>query len=631
MFLRPLCAFACYFGLFLSKAQGSTGTSNITEPAVARANNAGANVMLHTCTATSSGLCRVEAPDYLIIGAGGSGIQAALLLQKFNMSYTILEKEAVVGSFWTKHPVFGELISINKQIRNETQSLKYDWHSLLEAPLQMRNITKAFFPTGSNWHRYMTEVAKVSKLNIEFGLEVDHIADDGKPCVYLKGGMMRCAKYRLLLGTGLKRKREPLLEALGGIPYSQITKEMAVGRNVCVMGNGNAGFEIAQNVYDVAERVIVYGKEPARLSAVTRYTGDVRAKFFQVLENFHGKLLDTVDVFQGGHKQRFPKHEKLLNQTQMEIFSKGVLFLGHISRFKCEVLALATGFESYVPGLNIEGRFPPSNDWFTAEWNSNIHYIGWLMHERDFRRGAGGFLSGFRYLIRTLVHHIREKDHGIPYPKMSNLSKDDVVEHLLYRSQTADDLIILQDGLILRDAIVADETGQYSYYEGVPYQFFPEITEGHDVIYFYFSWGNGRTASNVFDSGFRYDDGRLINLFLHPVIELNGMVRDVLEDLLMEWNSPPFQRAIRKTIKAALIGDISLFREKSFHPYKRATFPNEQQNSYEGASHPQKIDQELARLLFEASKHLLDPNSVEKFRARMAEAFPNLLQLEALN
>jgi hypothetical protein len=44
----------------------------------------------------------------------------------------------------------------------------------------------------------------------------------------------------------------------------------------------------------VANRVIVVGKRPTRLSSLTKYTGDVRVKFLTTLENFHGKLLDTV-------------------------------------------------------------------------------------------------------------------------------------------------------------------------------------------------------------------------------------------------------------------------------------------------------------------------------------------------
>ena len=43
-----------------------------------------------------------EIPDYLIVGAGGGGLQMALLLQKHNLSYVILEKTDKVGAFWTQ-------------------------------------------------------------------------------------------------------------------------------------------------------------------------------------------------------------------------------------------------------------------------------------------------------------------------------------------------------------------------------------------------------------------------------------------------------------------------------------------------------------------------------------------------
>jgi hypothetical protein len=41
-------------------------------------------------------------PDYLIIGAGGSGIQTALLLDKYGYSYNVLEAKDSIGSFWAR-------------------------------------------------------------------------------------------------------------------------------------------------------------------------------------------------------------------------------------------------------------------------------------------------------------------------------------------------------------------------------------------------------------------------------------------------------------------------------------------------------------------------------------------------
>ena len=57
---------------------------------------------------------------------------------------------------------------------------------------------------------------------------------------------------------------------------------MTKKRRVCILGSGNSAFELAQNVYKVAERVVLYGRHAPRLSSVARYTGDVRIKYLQV-------------------------------------------------------------------------------------------------------------------------------------------------------------------------------------------------------------------------------------------------------------------------------------------------------------------------------------------------------------
>jgi hypothetical protein len=111
-----------------------------------------------------------------------------------------------------------------------------------------------------------------------------------------------------LVGTGLRPKDEPLFRAMGGIPYSDFTADMAYRSRVCILGNGNSGFETAQNsfatgkrissisdlswifIYFVADRVVIYGRHAPRLSAITRYTGDVRVKLIQVMENLNAKV-----------------------------------------------------------------------------------------------------------------------------------------------------------------------------------------------------------------------------------------------------------------------------------------------------------------------------------------------------
>lgn len=104
---------------------------------------------------------------------------------------------------------------------------------------------------------------------------------------------------------------------------------------------------------------------------------------------------------------------------------------------------LATGFRSSVPGKQLKKRFPSYGDLYAATENPTISYIGWLGHKQDFQRGAGGFLSGYRYLIRNLIHHVREIDHGVQYPYLV-FNKQQALDHAVHRIQVADDLVVLQ-------------------------------------------------------------------------------------------------------------------------------------------------------------------------------------------
>ena len=111
------------------------------------------------------------------------------------------------------------------------------------------------------------------------------------------------------------------------------------------------------------------------------------------LENFHGKLLDAI--YQPSY--HLTGIGSNLNATQLAELHKGVSGALTAALNECQLLVLATGFLSYVPGLNLEGeRFPAMKDWYEMDSNSNINYVGWLMHKFDFRKGAGGFLSGYR-------------------------------------------------------------------------------------------------------------------------------------------------------------------------------------------------------------------------------------------
>ena len=574
------------------------------------------------------------AVDYIVIGAGSAGIQAGILFKEFNMSYVILERASTVGSFWKRFPAHKELISVNKWVRNHTQTERYDWHSLLGTRLKMRNVTKRYFPLRSHMERYLHRVNKLAGLNVILGVSVARV-EVTQPCVIVHqdGGEMRyCARRRVLVGTGSIPKDEPLLRAMGGIPYETFRREMGMQKRVCILGNGNSGFETAQNVYDITDRVVIYGKHPPRLSAVTRYTGDVRTKVIQVMENLNAKLLDTSYYFElpcNLNLAGLPLNATLEQEADVKIH---LMVASWLQGFQCERLVLATGFRSHIPGLSLPRNqlFPETSTWFQDVKNSRVHYIGWLMHGEDFQQGAGGFTAGFRYLIRQLVHHLRHVDEGVTHPSLV-MSADEAAIHIMHRVQTAADLIIMQEGTILRDVLLPLSGNQWRYFEGVPYAHDSQF-QGPGAVHLYFQWGDGRTASAVFDTIYRFSDTkRLANVFLHPVVECQGVVRHIHEDLEMAWNSPPFMDAVLKVARSALAGQLDAFQPRIPWLYVRATHneTNGKSDQYEAA----EFVTEAAHVANEILLAVLDPQleRLVKVHDKMKEWIPCLFSERGAN
>lgn len=197
-----------------------------------------------------------------------------------------------------------------------------------------------------------------------------------------------------------------------------------------------------------------------------------------------------------------------------------------------------------------------------------------------------------RYLIRNLVHHVNEVDHGISYPYVTLTTEEQLLDYVVRRFQISDELVILQDGVIVRDAIVivVNEEGlnEYHYYEGVTYQFHPEFDD--KTIYLYLRWGDGRSAASVFDNIYTYSDTKkLRNTKLHPVIEVDEMTREAQEDIDMSWTDEMFTIPIRSIVSDAIKGDYSLFRPKETYSYERGEY-NQPKEDYVGPEVGESLD-----------------------------------------
>jgi hypothetical protein len=85
-------------------------------------------------------------------------------------------------------------------------------------------------------------------------------------------------------------------------------------------------------------------------------------------------------------------------------------------------------------------------------------YAGALMHGRDFRRSAGGFVHGFRYLVRAQVRYVLARDFGVDWPVTVLPDAEAAVAHALSRIQESSGLYQMQGELV--DVIVPQGDGE---------------------------------------------------------------------------------------------------------------------------------------------------------------------------
>jgi hypothetical protein len=114
--------------------------------------------------------------ENIIIGAGPAGLQLGYFFQKNNINYIIIEKGENAGTFFSKYPHSGTLISINKKYTgndNKDFNLRHDWNSLLnDEDLLFTNYSEEYYPSNKDLVRYFNEFAINNKLNIVYNSTV---------------------------------------------------------------------------------------------------------------------------------------------------------------------------------------------------------------------------------------------------------------------------------------------------------------------------------------------------------------------------------------------------------------------------------------------------------------------------
>ncbi len=238
--------------------------------------------------------------------------------------------------------------------------------------------------------------------------------------------------HTLIIATGLQEVVPSLgvnaAEALGRrwiTSYSNASTNLDDyrGKSLLLLGRGNAAFEFANNVLEVASLVHLLGRAGGRvrLAAETHYPGDVRSVHSHLLETYLLKSMDGMAEIPLEHL-RFGFNEVTKRTTIEDVYSPCSHddFGRQVSRcfFKreydfvisCPGWRFANNlFDPDVrPRLHTNNKHPALTPRFESANVPGLFFAGTLMHGNDHKKSSGGFIHGFRYLIRAL-HRILEE------------------------------------------------------------------------------------------------------------------------------------------------------------------------------------------------------------------------------
>eukprot|EP00928_Gymnodinium_smaydae_P079263 TRINITY_DN63233_c0_g1_i1.p1 TRINITY_DN63233_c0_g1~~TRINITY_DN63233_c0_g1_i1.p1 ORF type:complete len:725 (-),score=72.26 TRINITY_DN63233_c0_g1_i1:39-2168(-) len=297
-------------------------------------------LLLLLFVATRSALVDDPNPiEYCIIGAGPAGVQLGHFFLSVNRSYHIFERHSVAGSFFSSLagrglPKHRRLISFNKRTTGSSDpefNMRHDWNSLLGTHVSpMTNRSRDLFPLADVLADYIHDFAgvQIEAGRISFGVDVVSIravkqeaavsgALDHLFQVSTSGGARLCEI--VIVATGFQKantlcsdcgKEEDVIgyEALSsGGPWDSFD-----GKSVIVLGGGNAAYETADALANVAKvQVLARARrlpwklwhpgdkieeaEGQRFAMHTHYVGDLRAHRSGIFDSYQLKQPDLIE------------------------------------------------------------------------------------------------------------------------------------------------------------------------------------------------------------------------------------------------------------------------------------------------------------------------------------------------
>lgn len=369
--------------------------------------------------------------ENIIIGAGPAGLQLGYFFQKNNDEYLIIEKDDCCGSFFKKYPHSKKLISINKVNTGSTHrdfNFRHDWNSLLnDEDFLFREYSKDFYPCSLDLYHYINDFQKKFNINVSFN---NHVRDINKNSdqyeIVLTNNKVYTCKNLIIASGFSKCKKDDVINKSSKeiLHYSEYENnffqnkknlEEFTNKKILIVGSGNSAYELGNLLNEYCASILLLGR-PKNYSIVSHYAGDIRSVYYPFFDTFYLKSLNAIDTAQNtlyihDYEDKFilkHEHGNYYANKNSCIFDKIIL---------CTGWKIDTSLFKFDVKLTNE-NFPALNALYESSNNKNLYFIGSLMHGADKNKSSGGFIHGFRYLIKffhTLKYKRCQDEHIIRF------------------------------------------------------------------------------------------------------------------------------------------------------------------------------------------------------------------------
>lgn len=525
--------------------------------------------------------------ENIIIGAGPASLQCAYFFKKYNINYLVLEKNSICGSFFSQYPHGDTLISINKKYtgyENKDFNLRHDWNSLLNEENHLfTDYSEEFYPKKNILVKYLNDFSEKNNLNILFNININNVTKDNNLYkLYINNtndtnDIYTCNK--LIIATGLSKPNIPesiVFNVKDNIKHyadyptnfflDKKNLETFKNKSVLILGGGNSSFELANILNEVSSSIFILGKNTRNWAISTHYAGDIRTIYIPFMDTFLLKSLNAID-----YNETF--NNNILNISQTNNGEKYLVSINNNSplipngRNYYDIIILCTGwkFDNSIFDFNLKltlnNKYPAIKNNYESINNNNLYFIGSLMHSLDFKKSSGGFIHGFRYLIKSFIN----LNYGIPFEyktfKFTDIKDiETIADYIIYRINTSSDLYQMF-GYIGDVFYLNSIENKIDYFYNVPINLHKPL-ENENIIFFILTLEYGEKVTDILKIGKRVSgvgtESR--STLIHPVLKIYKSyplsLIDIIhfdEDLFAEYiNENKYYNKLLKILKAYL-------------------------------------------------------------------------------